>query len=331
MFTRPADLGDDEVSAALAEGWGIVPDEIRYAPVGFGSHHWIAVAHDRRWFVSVDDLEARRRSHVETRSDADGRLRSALETATALRTHGHDFVVAPIPTVDAEVLRAIDDRYVLAVYPYVDGTTYDFGWYSDDGERNAVLGRLAAIHATTDVVRDLATVDDFLVPGRDQLIQLLDGDADEWGPGPFAAEASALLIARSSTVRSALHRYDQLVDSVSLHSRLVITHGEPHRANTMLTARGVVLIDWDTALLAPVERDLWMLVSEDAAVADRYKMLTGQQVDPDAIELYTLWWDLCEISLYAADLHRPHADSADTQMMWSQFQEYLDPTRWSHR
>jgi len=39
MFTRPEGLTDDDVRAALAEGWDLQAAEVEYAPVGFGSHH----------------------------------------------------------------------------------------------------------------------------------------------------------------------------------------------------------------------------------------------------------------------------------------------------
>ena len=53
-------------------------------------------------------------------------------------------------------------------------------------------------------------------------------------------------------------------------ARTVLTHGEPHPGNTMLTASGWVLIDWDTALAAPPERDLWSLDPGDGSVLDAY-------------------------------------------------------------
>ena len=40
MFTRPADLTDADVRAALVRGWGLDVLTVEHAPVGFGSHHW---------------------------------------------------------------------------------------------------------------------------------------------------------------------------------------------------------------------------------------------------------------------------------------------------
>ena len=56
MFTRPADLADDVVSAVVQEAWKLRVRHIDYAPVGFGSYHWHAWADEDRWIVTADDL-----------------------------------------------------------------------------------------------------------------------------------------------------------------------------------------------------------------------------------------------------------------------------------
>jgi aminoglycoside phosphotransferase (APT) family kinase protein len=58
-------------------------------------------------------------------------------------------------------------------------------------------------------------------------------------------------------------------------SPLVLTHGEPHAANTIKTDSGLVLIDWDSALIAPRERDLWSLALEDPAILHHYASKAG--------------------------------------------------------
>jgi spectinomycin phosphotransferase len=42
----------------------------------------------------------------------------------------------------------------------------------------------------------------------------------------------------------------------------VVTHGEPHRANVIRDGQELHLVDWDTTLLAPRERDLQMILDE---------------------------------------------------------------------
>ena len=45
--------------------------------------------------------------------------------------------------------------------------------------------------------------------------------------------------------------YDRLVAGVAGRpERMVLTHGEPHPANTLKTSEGWMLVDWDTTLTA---------------------------------------------------------------------------------
>lgn len=329
MFTRPTDLPDPVIVEALALGWGLVVDEIEHAPVGFGSHHWRVRAGNGRWFVTVDDLDARQRRITDSRDDVATRLRAAFDTARVLRAGGLEFVVAPEPRATGAVTYRVGDRYLATVFEHLEGVTHASGAYGSNLERLQVLDRLVALHGATTTVRDIAIVDDFTIPGRDHLAAGLAGPRSGWGPGPFADRAEQLLDEHASAVTTALRRYDDLVAEVARTTeRFVITHGEPHRANTIDTAGGVVLIDWDTALLAPPERDLWMLIDDRPGIAADYATRTGVAVDDRAVALYRLWWDLCEISLYVAEFSSPHQDSDDTRTAWDGLCEHLDPRRW---
>ncbi len=320
------------MAAALAAGWDLVVDEIEYAPVGFGSHHWRASAKNQRWFVTVDDLDARGRDAADTRDGASARLTAALGAARALRAAGLAFVIAPLPTRTGDVARRVVGRYLAAVYEHVEGVTHGWGAYPSRADRLAVLDRLVALHHATATAHDVARADDFVIPSRDQLLVALTDHDSSWGPGPHADKARRLLRRHAADVSGALARYDGLVAEVARSpQRFVITHGEPHRANTITTAAGVVLVDWDTALLAPPERDLWMLIDDEPGIAGDYTARTGVEVDPASVQLYRLWWDLCEISLYTADLRAAHADTEEAGQAWGGLREYLDPPRWKSR
>jgi len=264
VFTKPVDVDDAQVGDALLAGWALTVDEIAYAAVGFGSYHWHVAADGGRWFVTVDDLVARRRDERETNADAGARLSAALRTARALRDAGLDFVVAAKPTHAGCIVHAIDERYVVALHRHVDGTTHRSITYADRAARLAVLDRLVAVHGASNAVADIALVDDLVIPARDKLADALDDSSIRWGPGPYAEGAHRLLDRHRQAVHRLMAHYDALVVNVGASREpMVVTHGEPHRANTIVTTAGVALIDWDTALLARRERDLWMLIDED--------------------------------------------------------------------
>ena len=65
-------------------------------------------------------------------------------------------------------------------------------------------------------------------------------------------------------------------------------------------------------MIAPPERDLWMLDLGDGTVIETYVGATGTPVLPAMLDLYRLRWDLWEIADDIARFHEPHGDDADT-------------------
>ncbi len=327
MLTRPADLTDDEVRDALGSAWGLRVADLDYAAVGFGSHHWRVVADGVRWFATVDDLAAKRHGAGEALEGPLGRLAAALTTARALYEVGMPFVVAPVPTRGGDVVHRLTSRYAIALHPHVEGRTHSWGPFESAEERSAVVALLARLHRAPPGCRATAGVDDLTVPRLDELVALLDGVGDDgrpWTGGPFSEPARLLLGARRAAVLHLVARHGTLAAARrSAQGQWVLTHGEPHRANTVTTASGMVLVDWDTVLVAPPERDLWRLVAEDAEVAGEYTALTGIRLDPDALELYRLTWALADIAISASELHAPHADTEDVRTAWRSLQSYV--------
>jgi spectinomycin phosphotransferase/16S rRNA (guanine(1405)-N(7))-methyltransferase len=329
VFTQPTDVADADLMAVLADGWGLDVVSLGYLAVGFGSHHWQATTASIGWFVTVDDLIAKRREPDEAMQQTYDRLVAALTTAVGLRDAGLEFVVAPMRTTDGDVVRRLGDRYVVAVYPLVPGETYDYGNYTDATHRDDVVSHLATLHRSPSPCRRWAWTDTFSISRRAELFAACSNLHDVWDVGPFAEPARQLLARHADAVAHLFDVYDGLAAVVAHQDeRFVLTHGEPHVANTITTDRGVVLVDWDTALIAPPERDLWDLIGEEPSIGPRYEALTGTRVDREAIEMYRLAWDLSEISIYVSDFRNPHQRTHDTEEAWQNLQHFLDPTRW---
>jgi spectinomycin phosphotransferase len=324
VFTQPSDLPDSQVSELLRSAWSLTVDSIEYAPVGFGSHHWVVSVAGRRWFVTVDSIAIGCEGGIGEH-DTFGRLSAALSTARLLRDLGLTFVVAPVATTEGELVVPVDDRYVAALYPHVDGQTYGWGPFVDRVSRVAVLERLVSLHAAPAAARRHALFDDFGIRCRHRLDAALADTSQRWHGGPFADPARRLLARHEESIVERLVGYDRLVSGVADRlERLVVTHGEPHRGNTITTGDGVMLVDWDTALLAPPERDLWWLAREDATVVDDYERQTRTAVDTRALELYRLKWDLTDLAVFTAQLRQPHEDNEDTRTAWDSLSNYLD-------
>ena len=153
---------------------------------------------------------------------------------------------------------------------------------------------------------------------------LLADPGERWESGPFGPGAWRLVVERGAVLADLVDRYRDLVADVD-PAGWVLTHGEPHRANTVLTATGVVLVDWDTCLLAPRERDLWMLVGEDPGILGAYAARTGTVLDPRLLEAFRLRWDLADVESCVRDLRAPHTENEDTRTAWDAVRAVLDP------
>jgi spectinomycin phosphotransferase len=313
MYTPPPHLDDRELLHALHVGWGFKAVSVRYAAVGFGSHHWIATdSTGSKRFVTVDDLSKIRVAKSEETVLA--RLTAAFETARALKDNGLDFVVAPLGDKDGRVLRRLADSFSIAVFPFLDGHTPSDGEWQSDDERQVVLALLGELHQATQTVADVANSEDFVLPCRSELNVALGELGLPWASGPFSEPARQLLHRIEPDLVAAMELFDGLVDDVrSDKTPWVVTHGEPHAANIVWTAAGPQLIDWDTALIAPAGRDRWMLGAPGGQ--------KGGTENP-AMILYRLWWDLAEIATYVGGFRVAHDTTADTAESWRNLEHF---------
>jgi hypothetical protein len=321
MLTPPDGLSEGMLTYALARDWGTGVASMAYQAVGFGSHHWeVTDATGGRWFVTVDELQSKQRSLDEPLAAAFARLRASLCAARDLRDCGAAFVVAPVPTRDGEPLVRLDDRLTVAVYPFVDGQSFTWGEFTTAAQRRGMLNLIVSVHTAPAAARRNADHDDFAVLHRDELELALGAGpaaADVARYGPYARPTARLVAEHAAGLRRALARYDALAAAArSRSSGLVLTHGEPHPGNVMLAASGWVLIDWDTALVAPPERDLWSLDPGDGSVLRRYAGATGVTPRPELLELYRIRWDLADIAVTVSRFRRPHPGSEDDEKSW---------------
>ncbi len=324
MLAPPDDLHPGMLTSALVEGWGLRTRSLSYLAVGWGSHHWdVTDGTSARWFVTVDELSARRWSPSEPLDLAHARLERSLLTACELAGLGMSFVHAPVRSQSGAPLRRIgDSRFAVSVYAHVAGQSYHWGEFGSAEHRLAVTEFIAAIHSAPGEARRHPPADDLTIACRDALETML-GPAADSRHGPYSKPAEELLRARAPSLRRRLRHYD-LVAARYSGSPTVVTHGEPHPGNTMLTPGGWLLIDWDTTMLSLPERDLCNLDPGDGSVLAAYQRRTGRKPDPELLEFFRLRWDLTDLALAACRFSGPHGTDANDQKTFALFTGLLD-------
>jgi spectinomycin phosphotransferase len=208
--TRPPELDDADVVEAVAQGWAVTAQTALYFPEGGGSHHWkLTDAWGRRFFVSIDDLDDKDWMADERDAVFDG-LMCALGTAASLRDDAkHDFVVAPIRTIDGEVVRRLGSRYAVSVYPFLVGQSYPFGPHADPRRRGEVLDMVIELHNATATAagHDAPRPEPTFAGRRDLEAALYDPDRP-WNDGPFAEPARVLFAGHASVLAELVRGFD---------------------------------------------------------------------------------------------------------------------------
>lgn len=319
MLDMPTDLTSEQITLALQDYWGIVAVDVRYAAVGHGSCNWVVAGDGAKWFVKAD------------RPERSAERDAAYRTAAALSDAGLDFVHAAVRDRSGALRRRISPLWNLAVFPFLEGRNPDFTNNVERAQIAEVVGRL---HAHPSGFEDaLRWQPGFRQP---ELRSLLANDLDRpWTRGPYSERTRMLLEASLPGVQQLLEKYDRLAARlVASDEPWVVTHGEPHGGNTMLDAANRMrLIDCDDLMLAPRERDLWLLLyvahdrpvdTDNTQIMQAYQRSAGP-VQPrlDVLELYRADWHLSDISAYAQQLRGPHDDTDDIRAHWTTLNHYL--------
>jgi spectinomycin phosphotransferase len=281
----PPNVSDDDVLSAVRDHWNAEVDGVEHLPVGFGAHHWAASVRGRRThFLTLDGLTGKH-DHAS--------LEAAYAAASGLM-FPLDFVVAPVPATGGTLTVALAEG-VLSATPWINGETperLDLGVTSD------MLTRLHAVRAPTGL-QEWAPVTPASLP--DDLVGLA---RTPWDSGPYGERARGALRGRLDAVAEWSETYQALAE-MARRKPWVITHGEPHERNQMVTGGKTRLVDWETVLLAPAERDWRTLVERGLPAGD---------LDAAMLDLFDLEWRLDEISQYAARFATPHTGTASDRV-----------------
>lgn len=207
-----------------------------------------------------------------------------LHAVAHLSAHGVPGVPAAVPTLDGRMWAEVPGGGEVSVTEWITG---EGGWYQVLGERWRAYGELVrAVHAVPALdglpVEGWHPVAAAPTRAMDARMSTLDGEiADLWR-------------ANSSRILAAVDRTEKLAATVDRDVPHVLTHGDPHLGNVIQDDRGVWLIDWDGAAMAPAERDLsffhygW-IAEPQMTVADKAAFFAGYgrpPADPGRLAYY---------------------------------------------
>jgi spectinomycin phosphotransferase len=282
MLQKP-DLPDERLLAGLSDGYGLRASQLVFLPLGLDIHTAVyraAAGDGRQYFLKL------RRGPFDEMSV----VVPAFLVGMGLRP-----VIAPLRTSTGQLAFRLDP-YTLALYPFVEGVD---GYAVALSEQQwvalgAALKRLHTVRLPPAIRRGLQR-EAYTPRYRQRVLAFQARLHGSRLADPIAAELAAVLLARAAEVRQLVDGAERLARALQARPQVVVLcHADIHNANLLIGPDGALhIVDWDTALLAPKERDLMFVGSglgragtEAQEAAWFYQGYGPAQIDPLALAYY---------------------------------------------
>jgi spectinomycin phosphotransferase len=248
VLERP-DIADDDLVNLLTQSWQIDVNELRFLPLGA----------DVNTAVFMADSTAGKRYFVKLRSGQPDI--AAVRVPAFLHQSGMQTVIEPAETMDGQLWERFYG-YMVTVQPFVDGSS---GFDLSLSESNWLeLGRaLRQMHdlELPEDLKQILSVETFSGVWRAQ-VKAFQAQAETVPyADPVAAQVVRLLLDHRHVVDRLVARASELAGRLAVRDHeLVLCHGDLHAGNVLIDAsRTLHIVDWDTVILAPRERDLMFI------------------------------------------------------------------------
>ncbi|HKF94629.1 MAG TPA: aminoglycoside phosphotransferase family protein, partial [Gammaproteobacteria bacterium] len=282
MLEKP-DLPDEQLTGCLRHHYGLQILQVEFLPLGNDMNTAV--------YRVVDS--AAQPYFLKLRSGDFDEITVAIPHL--LSQQGMAQVIAPILT-SAGRLWARMDAFAVMLFPFVEGKN-GFEVEVTDHQRIEVGAALKRLHTAQvpEALRQRLPRETYSPYWRD-LVRGFQARAEENAfAEPVAAQLAALLRAKRAIVDQLVVRAEQLAARLRTRSlEYVLCHADIHAANLLIDANGrLFIVDWDTLILAPKERDLmffgsgidnvWPSAREHALF---YQGYGATEVNPIALAYY---------------------------------------------
>ncbi|MDQ3701162.1 MAG: aminoglycoside phosphotransferase family protein [Chloroflexota bacterium] len=278
MLEKP-DLPDEALAAALRTEYALRVVEIAFLPLGAD---WNTAVYR----VVADAGGDERGYFLKLRSGAFDD--TGVVVPRLLHEQGVGQVIPPIQAVSGRLWTRVD-RFALVLYPFVEGDNGYTRALSEPQWRR--LGEaLRRIHATRlpEPIAARIPRDTFAPTWRTALRRYQERSERERFADPVAVELATLLRAERERIRELIRRTDELAATLNAATPLVtLCHGDWHPGNALLGADGSLhVVDWDTLVFAPRERDLSLIGATWGGVREAELFYRGYgPIEPDRAAL----------------------------------------------
>lgn len=284
---------DRDILERLRARFSLDADSVEFLALGYDADAWVYRVHAR----DGDRFLKIRRGSVNE---------AGLAVPQLLTARGIPHLLAPIPTVTGELFDEGDLTFIL--FPFVEGES--------GGEAVMSAPQWMELGATMRAIHDLppdselATLlrtEDF-VPAKIGMLRQVEEriHSEEHHDDAARLELAGFFRSHREQIERLVARTEALAPLARDRARpTVICHADIHAWNVLVTPEhDIVIVDWDSAMLAPRERDL-MFVDGVAGghAADPTAFYDGYgDVELDAVVLayYRIEWAVQDLAEFSA-------------------------------
>jgi spectinomycin phosphotransferase len=250
MLEKPA-IPDEQVIACVQHHYGLRIAQVDFLPLGNDMNtavYRVADGNARYYFLKLRS------------GDFD---ESTVAIPHLLAEQGMTQVIAPIATSTGR-LWARMDAFAVMLFPFIVGQN-GFEVEVTDRQRVEVGVALKCLHTASmpETLRQRIPRETYAPYWRELVREFQARAEDTAFADPIAAQLAALLRGKRPIVDKLVLRAEQLGSELQKRSlEYVLCHADIHAGNLLIAPDGTLfVVDWDTLILAPKERDLMFIGS----------------------------------------------------------------------
>jgi spectinomycin phosphotransferase len=231
----------------------------------------------------------------------------SVELPRFLSEQGITQIIPPLPSKTGQLWAQLEDFKVI-LYPFVEGTSgfedklTEHQW----AEFGTALQRIHALQLPSTLTQKMQT-ENYSPESRDICREVLRTLENERFDDPVMGGLAAFLLPRRETVLDFIGHAERLARVMASRSpEMVVCHSDIHPGNLFIDKNDTLfIVDWDSPVLAPKERDLMFIgggqgyvgINDQEEEAHFYRYYDRSAVDPLAMAYYRYERNLYDLSV----------------------------------
>lgn len=248
MLTKP-NLKNEEIIACLRDAYGIDVATIAFLPLGADFNtdvYRVTTSTQTDYFLKLRSGEF---------------LEASVSVPKYLADMGIKQVIPPLATKTGQLWTSLAS-FKAILYPYVEGHNGIDTKLSEDqwAQFGAAIKKLHSADIPASTTKDVPG-ETFSSKWRETVKAFLMRIESEVFEDPVAVKMALFLKSKSSEILKLVERAEELALAIQTQPiDYVLCHADMHGWNLIIDKEGeLYIVDWDTLIFAPVERDLMFI------------------------------------------------------------------------